>query len=67
MKQREAAAALTDVKDLEQGRALLEERLGRARAEIEALQTALEVHNTNFKLHHKRHTAMMKILLKHKR
>ena len=45
MRQREAAAALDDVKDLEQGRASLQDRLGRARAEIEALQSALEVHS----------------------
>ncbi len=43
MRRREAAAARADAEDLEQGRAALQERLGRARAEIESLQAALEV------------------------
>jgi hypothetical protein len=62
MSQREVAAARTDVKDLEQGQASLQERLGRARAEIGALQAALEVTSTNSKLYYKQHTATLMML-----
>ena len=42
-RRREAAAARADAEDLERGRAALQGRLDRARAEVEALQAALEV------------------------